>query len=66
MWLTVLKLDEDLITGQLDNEPVHVKKVRLGSRVKVRARIVGDWLYTDGDALTGAFTVKVLQEMGER
>jgi uncharacterized protein YegJ (DUF2314 family) len=62
MWLSVLSLDGDTIHGKVDNEPVNVTTVRLGSRVRANRQHLIDWLYIGAAGVVGGFTVKVLQE----
>jgi uncharacterized protein YegJ (DUF2314 family) len=65
LWLTVQHL-KDGIHGQVDNEPVELTSVCLGSKVRVPVEELTDWLYTDGDEMKGGFTVKVIQELNDR
>ena len=61
LWLTVLGVENDVISGKVDNEPVQLTNVKLGSRVRLKRQVLNDWLYTDGGKMVGGFTVKVLQ-----
>jgi uncharacterized protein YegJ (DUF2314 family) len=65
MWLTVLRVDDDQIHGKVDNEPVEVKSVRLGSKVTASQHELNDWIFVDGERMLGGFTVKLLQGSGE-
>ena len=54
-------MENDVISGKVDNEPVQLTNVKLGSRVRLKQQVLNDWLYTDGGKMVGGFTVKVLQ-----
>jgi uncharacterized protein YegJ (DUF2314 family) len=60
MWLSVTAIENDVILGQLDNEPVFVKNVKCGDRVRVTLEQLNDWVYLTKDGTRGAFTVDVL------
>lgn len=66
MWLTVSRVDDDTIYGQLGNEPSCVKSVKRGQPVKVPRKSLNDWLYTRGDEMHGAFTVAVSDPKAKR
>jgi uncharacterized protein YegJ (DUF2314 family) len=63
MWLMVTALEGDFILGRLDNDPVDVRTVRRGSRVRVDRRTINDWLFTEGDDMQGGFTIKAIQQI---
>lgn len=63
MWVTVTGIDGDTVSGRVDNEPVDVRTVRLGSRVRIPRQRLNDWIFTDGEEMHGGFTIKVIQEM---
>ncbi len=65
LWLTVQRLDDERIHGQLDNEPVDVKSVRLGSKLTVSREEVTDWIVVDGGRMVGGFTAKVLENLND-
>jgi uncharacterized protein YegJ (DUF2314 family) len=60
MWLSVSALEDGMIYGRLDNEPVTMKRWHAGDRLRVAVRDLNDWLYSRGDTLTGGFTIEVL------
>jgi uncharacterized protein YegJ (DUF2314 family) len=64
MWVKVTRLENDTIHGKVNNEPVAVKSVRMGSKVAANREDLNDWLFTDGDKMVGGFTANVLEEMG--
>jgi len=66
MWLTVSRVDDDTIYGQLGNDPACVKSVKRGQPVKVPRKMLNDWLYTRGDQMHGGFTVAVSDQKPKR
>jgi uncharacterized protein YegJ (DUF2314 family) len=66
MWVSVSALENDMIYGRLDNEPVEVKRLKAGDRVRVPVRELSDWLYTRGEVLAGGFTIDVLARAARR
>ncbi|HKI37998.1 MAG TPA: DUF2314 domain-containing protein [Gemmataceae bacterium] len=66
MWLSVSALEHEMIYGRLDNEPVNMKRLRPGDRLRVPVRDLNDWLYTRGETLTGGFTIEVLANSPKR
>jgi uncharacterized protein YegJ (DUF2314 family) len=66
MWISVSALENGMIYGRLDNEPVKVKNLRSGSCVRVPVRDLNDWLYTRGDLMAGGFTIDVVAKVQKR
>jgi uncharacterized protein YegJ (DUF2314 family) len=66
MWLSVSALEHEMIYGRLDNEPVAMKRLHAGDRLRVPVRDLNDWLYTRGDTLAGGFTIEVLANHHKR
>jgi uncharacterized protein YegJ (DUF2314 family) len=66
MWTGVTAIEQDHVLGLLDNDPVSLKKVKSGSRVRVAIADLGDWMYTRGEELQGGFTVKVVAEAAQK
>lgn len=66
MWLSVSALENGMIYGRLDNEPVTMKRLRSGARLRVPVRDLNDWLYTRGETLAGGFTIEVLSNPQKR
>lgn len=62
MWIKVLKIEDEFLQGVIDNDPVEVKKFKRGTRVRLRAKALTDWMYTDGDEIIGEFTNKALDK----
>lgn len=66
MWLSVTGIENHLILGELDNDPVNVKNVRSGSRVRIPVSEVNDWLICDQESMLGGFTIEVLKNVGRQ
>jgi len=62
MWIKVLKIEDEYLSGVIDNDPVNVKKYKRGTRVRLRIKALSDWMYTDDDDLVGGFTNKALDK----
>jgi uncharacterized protein YegJ (DUF2314 family) len=63
IWVIVNALEQDTIYGTLDNDPVGLRKLAVGSRVRVAAAEINDWLYhKDREDLHGGFTIEVLRK----
>lgn len=63
MWVTVTAIDGDTVSGKIDNEPLSLRNVKLGSRVRVSAAKLNDWIIADANDMQGGFTIKVIQEI---
>ncbi len=66
MWLSVSALEHEMIYGRLDNEPVAMKRLHAGDRLRVPVRDLNDWLFTHGETLAGGFTIDVLTNPPKR
>jgi uncharacterized protein YegJ (DUF2314 family) len=66
MWLSVSALEHEMIYGRLDNEPVAMKRLHAGDRLRVPVGDLNDWLFTRGDTLAGGFTIEVLANSPKR
>jgi uncharacterized protein YegJ (DUF2314 family) len=67
MWVGVTAIENDVIYGQLGNEPVHVRGMNAGETVKVRMPDLNDWLFTEGERMRGGFTIEAIRQAeGER
>jgi uncharacterized protein YegJ (DUF2314 family) len=65
MWLTVTGLENGIIYGRLDNDPIELTTIRCGDRVRVRVNDLNDWLFSDGEVMRGGFTIDVLRKIQE-
>lgn len=69
MWFKVTAVEGDSIYGTIDNDPVDLKKIRHGSRVKVPVKDLNDWVFTEGNdhqTLKGGFTIEAVRKAGEQ
>jgi uncharacterized protein YegJ (DUF2314 family) len=62
IWIMVTALGSGTISGTLGNDPVEDIGLKLGDAVTIRAADVEDWLFTDGQAMTGGFSISTLQD----
>ena len=59
MWVAVTGMENDIIYGELGNEPA-TGNLKIGDRVNLPVAHVNDWIYLHNDELIGGFSVKVL------
>jgi len=57
LWVRVLGIGEDHLTGTLDNRPHNLKSLRQGQPVKVPRNLVRDWLILSDGRMLGGFTL---------
>lgn len=67
IWISVTCIEGDRVYGDLDNAPVNLGSLELGSKVSVEARELNDWMYVtpQGD-IVGGFTVKAVHDASPR
>lgn len=58
MWLDELHYSEGIFTGVINNDPQHVKNVKLGDPWKIAKEDIHDWLYMKNGKLYGNFSFK--------
>jgi uncharacterized protein YegJ (DUF2314 family) len=63
MWITVSGIENGWIYGRLDNDPIELRTLRCGDRVRVRIADINDWLIIDGQSVIGGFTIEVLRQI---
>ena len=44
-WITGLKLEKKVVTGEIGNDPKLVKTVQAGQRIAIKEPEIVDWLY---------------------
>jgi uncharacterized protein YegJ (DUF2314 family) len=59
MWVAVVEIGNDVISGKLGNKPVSIRSLHEGDPVEVRLADLNDWMFTDGDRRVGGFTTGV-------
>jgi uncharacterized protein YegJ (DUF2314 family) len=62
MWIKVLRIEDEFLQGVIDNDPVELKKFKRGTKIRLRAKALTDWMYTEGDEMIGGFTNKALDK----
>jgi len=60
MWLIVTDINEETVSGTLDNAPIYLRNIGAGDRVTVAIDQINDWLYTDKGEVVGGFTTEAL------
>jgi uncharacterized protein YegJ (DUF2314 family) len=70
MWLSVKAVENGVIFGVLDNNPVDLTKPKLGDRVRVNVADLNDWVITTTSGsqpeMIGGFTIKVVDAAQRR
>ena len=61
IWIMVTALGSGTISGTLGNAPVEDIGLKLGDAVTIQSSDVQDWLFTDGQSMTGGFSVATLR-----
>jgi len=61
IWIMVTALGSGTISGTLGNDPVEDIGLKLGEAVTIQTGDVKDWLFTDGQAMTGGFSIATLR-----
>ena len=59
LWVRQLTLDGDRLNGVVDTEPTRATQFARGTAVTIDRADVDDWMYLDGTALVGAYTIRV-------
>ena len=61
IWIMVTALGSGTISGTLGNAPVEDIGLRLGDAVTIQTGDIEDWLFTDGQSMTGGFSIATLR-----
>ncbi len=65
MWVDVVTIKDDVLSGTLQNTPDFVTSVRLGQKVNVRLADIGDYLYQQRDGSSeGGYTEAIMKKRG--
>lgn len=60
MWVTVKKIEDETIIGELDDEPMRVRNIRFGDSIEIRLGDLKDWAIVGGEKkLRGGFTLRL-------
>jgi uncharacterized protein YegJ (DUF2314 family) len=62
IWIMITGLGSGTIAGTLANAPVEDIGLKLGDAVTIQAGDVKDWLITEGQSMTGGFSVATLRD----
>lgn len=63
VWIRPFQHKGTRIVGELQNEPVGTKAIRMGERISFDDKDVVDWSYLDGDGLRGNFTACAIAQL---
>ena len=61
IWIMVTALGSGTISGTLGNKPVEDIGLKQGDAVTIQTGDVRDWLITDGQSMTGGFSIATLR-----
>ena len=61
IWIMVTALGSGTISGTLGNAPAEDIGLKLGDAVTIKTDDVEDWLFTEGQSMTGGFSVATLR-----
>ena len=61
IWIMVTALGSGTISGTLGNNPVENIGLKFGDAVTIQTDDVKDWLVTDGQSMTGGFSIATLR-----
>ena len=65
MWVDVVSIKGDVLSGTLQNTPDFITSVRLGQKVTVRLVDIGDYLYQLADGTSeGGYTEAIMKKRG--
>ena len=66
IWVSVASIEGDEILGDLANQPVDLRFMKEGHRVRGTLADLNDWAWLEGEEMVGGFTSKVLMEAQRR
>ena len=66
IWIMVTALGSGTVSGTLGNAPVADIGLKLGDAVTIQTSDVKDWLFTDGQSMTGGFSVATLRNAADK
>jgi uncharacterized protein YegJ (DUF2314 family) len=66
IWVSVASIEGDEILGDLANQPVDLRFMKEGDRVRGKLEDLNDWAWLEGEEMVGGFTSKVLMEAQRR
>lgn len=60
LWLQNPERTAGRMFGTINNDPVHVKNVKLGQRIEFTEDQISDWMFVRADKIVGNYTVRAL------
>ncbi len=60
IWLRDIHFTGNRFVGLVDNKPIHIAGLKVGTKVSVNPDEISDWLYVHDGKLVGGYTVRVL------
>jgi len=58
MWIEVQSVDDDTLTGNIANDAIETKEVKLGQTVTLKLSEISDWKYQEGRKMVGGYTIR--------
>ncbi|QEL13691.1 YegJ family protein [Limnoglobus roseus] len=62
MWLSNVTLDGTTFHGIVNNDPEHVKTVKIGDKASIEVKKISDWMYIENKKLVGGYTLRALRD----
>jgi len=67
VWLHPVSFDGVKYHGVLNNRPVKVAGIPLGTKLAIEPKMVSDWMYIENGKLMGGSTIRVVRDsLGEK
>ena len=66
IWIMVTAVGSATISGTLGNDAVEDIGLKLGDAVTIQTGGIEDWLFTDGQSMTGGFSISTLQNAASK
>lgn len=62
IWLNDPGIDEKgVIYGTVGNEPIDVKTVQIGDKIKITSKFLSDWMIIENGRLIGGYTIRAIR-----
>lgn len=62
IWLSVTAIENEIIYGELANDPIALGDLKLGSKAKAKVADLNDWAYVGDNGPVGMYTTKVITQ----
>ncbi|MDR2223489.1 MAG: DUF2314 domain-containing protein [Flavobacteriaceae bacterium] len=63
MWIGNIDFDGSVIYGELLNEPIDIKSIKVGDEVGVTIEQISDWMIVSDDKTYGGFTIQAMRSV---